>query len=101
MDHSDAAVAASARAAPFVPAAMFRAMDAKTTTTTSGGAGGGAGSSVSGARSTQREGRIVEEMDPQELRLKLFALFAETDKIWIQVCILGRKAFSGLALDVT
>ena len=97
MDHSDAAVAASARAAPFVPAAMFRAMDAKTTTTTSGGAG----SSGSGARSTQREGRIVEEMDPQELRLKLFALFAETDKIWIQVCILGRKAFSGLALDVT
>jgi len=84
LDDSDAA-AAGARAAPFVPTAMFRAVQAAKATTASG-----AGSSSSGG-SHQREGRITEEMDPQELRLKLFALFAENDKLWIQVRLMGER----------
>lgn len=100
MDDSDAA-SAGARAAPFVPTAMFRAVqDAKATTS-------GAGSSSSSGGSHQRDGRITEEMDPQELRLKLFALFAENDKLWIQVlCLLSLRGilvtfFSFLALDLS
>jgi hypothetical protein len=68
------AVASGARAAPFVPTAMFQAAeDAKA-------AGTGAGSQAKAA-----SGRLLVDVPPEELRRSLFALFAAHDKLWVQV----------------